>query len=97
MDFPAPLLLVPLLSRGGGLFESFYRVTREWGSGLLTEVIAPQRDPRLQLQLIPYICGGQLSSPLFGNLLCTTVLTIALLLDKNMHDAFFHAFNPAWN
>ena len=24
----------------------------EWGSGLLTEVIAPQRDPRFQLQLI---------------------------------------------
>ena len=25
-------------------------VSPEWGSGLLTEVIAPQRDPRIQLQ-----------------------------------------------
>ena len=31
--------------------EQRHLVPPEWGSGLLTEVIAPQRDPRLQLQL----------------------------------------------
>ena len=54
------------------LFPSFQATRRrhlvplrpgEWGSGLLTEVIDPQRDPRLQLQLIRLSSTSSVLSP----------------------------------
>ena len=54
------------------LFPSFQAARRrhlvpsrpgEWGSGLLTKVIAPQRDPRLQLQLIQSSSGSLPQAP----------------------------------
>ena len=53
-------------SLGYPLFPSFQAARRhlvpsrpgEWGSGLFTGVIAPQRDPRLQIQLIQSIRGS---------------------------------------
>jgi hypothetical protein len=35
----------------------------EWGSGLLTEVIVPQRDPRFRLQLVQSSSGSLPQAP----------------------------------
>ncbi len=59
MNLVARVPLVPA-ARRRHLFPSR---PGEWGSGLLTGVIAPQRDPRLQVQLIQSRSGSLPQTP----------------------------------